>query len=341
MAIKNVLITGAAGFLGSHLMLHHLKQGDRVLGLDNFCSSQPNSDHAKMIRLMTSMPRHERSALVDCDISERDNFREAIEEFTCTAADDFDLIYNFACPASPPRYQEMPVLTMMTCVVGTEVVLDLASRHKAVLVHASTSEVYGDPDRSPQREDYKGSVNSYGPRSCYDEGKRAAEALCYDYLNSYEVDARLVRIFNTYGPHMDPYDGRVVSNFIRQALKGEKLTVYGGGTQSRSFCYVDDLIRGIVALGSLPENPRGPINIGNPNEFTIKQLAERVIMKIYGGTSFSLALDHMIVDSPLPIDDPLQRCPDISRATELLGWSPSVMLDDGLDKTIEYFRQAV
>ena len=228
-----VLITGAAGFLGSHLMLHHLRQGDVVMGIDNFCSSEPNSDHVKLIRLLCSMSQH-RGLLMEGDISSDgdDGLKCSVEEFQLEhGSAPFDVIYNFACPASPPIYQAMPVLTMMTCVVGTAAVLELAERHKAIVVHASTSEIYGDPEHSPQSEMYRGRVNSYGPRACYDEGKRAAEALCYDFLNSYEVDARLVRIFNTYGPNMDPHDGRVVSNFICQALRGEKLTMYGGGIQ--------------------------------------------------------------------------------------------------------------
>ena len=334
-----VLITGAAGFLGSHLMLHHLKKGDTVLGIDNFCSSKPNSDHVKMINLL--LKDGKRGMLMAGDISERghDGLLGCFSEFESRGlGSQFNVIYNFACPASPPIYQDMPILTMMTCVAGTEAVLSLAEKHRAILVHASTSEVYGDPDISPQHESYRGIVNSYGPRSCYDEGKRAAEALCYDYLNTYKVDARLVRIFNTYGPHMDPHDGRVVSNFINQALRGHKLTVYGGGVQSRSFCYVDDLIRGITGVAELERNPGCPINLGNPNEFTIKELAQEVIRKVYGGDKLSLALEHMIEDRPMPIDDPRQRCPDISRARELLGWEPRVHLAEGLDKTIGYFR---
>lgn len=330
-----VLVTGAAGFLGSHLMLHHLRQGDTVLGIDNYCSSEPNSDHVKLINLLCRDGRQ--GMLVMGDIVENgdDGLWGCFAEFESRGlGNQFDLIYNFACPASPPRYQEMPVLTMMTCVAGTGAVLDMAAKHRAVLVHASTSEVYGDPEHSPQQEGYRGRVNSYGPRACYDEGKRAAEALCYDYLHTYEVDARLVRIFNTYGPHMDPHDGRVVSNFICQALRGEPMTVYGDGKQSRSFCYVDDLIRGIVGVGALARNPGGPINLGNPNEFTMLELAEQVGDKVYGGR-------HMISYKPLPTDDPTQRCPDISRARELLDWEPKVQLADGLDRTIEYFRGVV
>lgn len=225
----------------------------------------------------------------------------------------------------------MPVHTMLTCVVGTEKMLALAEHHGAVMVHASTSEVYGDPMCSPQPETYRGCVNSYGPRACYDEGKRAAEALCYDYLKDYEVDARLVRIFNTFGPHMDPYDGRVVSNFIRQALRGEDLTVYGSGRQSRSFCFVTDLVRGIVALGALPKNPRTPVNVGNPKEFTVLELAQKVQDRLGG----------KLIYHPLPVDDPTQRCPDITLARSLLKWQPEVSLDFGLDQTIAYFKQVI
>jgi len=220
---------------------------------------------------------------------------------------------------------------MLTCVVGTRNMLELAKYHDAVLVHASTSEIYGDPDVSPQREAHKGSVNSYGPRACYDEGKRAAEALCFDYAWKYGVDARLVRIFNTYGPHMHPDDGRVVSNFIVQALRGEPLTIYGHGQQTRSFCYVDDLVRGIVAMGALPMNPKTPINLGNPNEFTISELANGVA-KLIGGNSVRKS-------AAMPVDDPRQRRPDITYAKDLLGWEPRVQLEEGLTKTIEYFKE--
>jgi UDP-glucuronate decarboxylase len=242
----------------------------------------------------------------------------------------FDVIYNFACPASPPRYQTTPIKTTMTCTIGVKNILDIAREDSAVVVHASTSEVYGDPDITPQPESYRGRVNPYGPRSCYDEGKRTAEALCYDYLNL-GVDARLVRIFNTYGPHMDPQDGRVVSNFINQALEGKPLTIYGDGSQTRSFCYVDDLISAIISMGRLRDNPRTPVNVGNPNEFTMKQLAELVEKKVASSSG--------AVYKELPVDDPKQRRPDISLARSLLGWEPKVQLEEGLDKTIEYFRQ--
>ena len=311
---KKVLITGSAGFLGSHLVEHHLSIGDVVHGVDNFSSSNKSSNHHK------KLVSNSNYFFVKCDISS--------QEFVGKSKNlEFDIIYNFACPASPPRYQEIPVETMMTCVTGTKNVISIAKKN-TVVVHASTSEVYGDPEISPQKESYRGSVNPYGPRSCYDEGKRAAEALCYDYRNKYDIDVRLVRIFNTYGPQMDIKDGRVVTNFIGQALKGKPLTVYGDGSQTRSFCYVSDLIRGITTLSSIGSNPGGPINIGNPNEFTVLDLAKKVKDRFGSQIEFK----------PLPVDDPLQRKPDISLAEKLLSWQPVVQLDEGLDKTIEYFR---
>lgn len=311
--MKSVLVTGVAGFLGSHIARHHLDNGDHVWGVDNFSSSKMGSRHFQ--DLMTATRFGFRNVSV-CD--------ELFESWQGR----FDTIYNFACPASPPRYQEIPIETMLTCTLGTHRVLTLAQRMKARVVHASTSEVYGDPTVSPQPETYRGCVNSYGPRSCYDEGKRAAEALCYDHLNKHGVDARLVRIFNTYGPNMDPDDGRVVSNLIMQALRGEDLTVYGDGKQTRSFCYVDDLVTGIVALGALERNPGTPVNVGNPNEFTVLELAREVQERLGG----------RIVFRDLPKDDPMQRCPDVSRARELLGWEPKVQLSEGLERTIGYFR---
>lgn len=332
---KKIMITGAAGFLGSHLMLHHLDRGDLVLGLDNFCSSERDSGHVKRIN---AAAHNSKSTLVECDISSHPQLISATS-FSTAWKGKFDLIYNFACPASPPKYQALPVETMMTCTLGMKNVLDLARRDGAVVVQASTSEVYGDPLVSPQSEDYRGCVNSYGPRSCYDEGKRAAEALCYDYLRKYGVDARLVRIFNTYGPHMDPTDGRVVSNFICQALRGEYLTVYGDGKQTRSFCYVDDLIRAIVAMGELSGNPGSPINIGNPNEFTMARLATEVVHGVYGGREDHRGAMRWLKFEKLPIDDPMQRCPSITLAKSILGWQPEVELKDGLKLTIDYFRE--
>jgi UDP-glucuronate decarboxylase len=314
--MRHVLITGSAGFLGSHLVLHHVAAGDRVYGVDNYSSSKPLSHHHRKI-IKDSGDKYLFSV---ADVSNPE-FPRLFKEIP------LDVIYNFACPASPPRYQNIPVETMMTCVAGTRNILATA-RHKTVVVHASTSEIYGDPQVSPQSESYRGQVNSYGPRSCYDEGKRAAEALCYDYRHKHGIDARLVRIFNTYGPHMDIEDGRVITNFIGQALRGEALTIYGDGSQTRSFCYVDDLIRGIISLAQSPENPGTPVNLGNPNEFTIQELAHKMQL-IFGSA---------IENKSLPIDDPLQRRPDISLAKKLFDWEPSVQLDEGLYKTIEYFK---
>jgi len=312
--MKNVLVTGAAGFLGSYLVEHHLNLGDKVYGVDNFCSSNANSNHHRVL-------------------VNRENYIFSRQDITSNiflnshAQFEFDVIYNFACPASPPRYQEIPIETMMTCVVGTNNVLNLANKN-SVVVHASTSEVYGDPAVHPQPEQYWGHVNSYGVRSCYDEGKRAAEALCFDHRNKRGIDARLVRIFNTYGPRMDPQDGRVITNLVGQALRGETMTMYGDGKQSRSFCYVTDLIRGITALASLSKNPGTPINIGNPNEFTILELAEKIQSKLGGSVSFL----------PLPKDDPKQRRPNITLAKEVLEWHPIVNLDEGLDNMISYMK---
>ena len=319
----NVIVTGAAGFLGSHLMLYHLKRGDHVLGLDNFCSSRRKSLQTDLIDVYSYTGR-----LLECDIASHEQVRSCVVRLDVSS---FDVIYNFACPASPPRYMSMPVETMMTCVAGTLNVLELAREFKCRVVHASTSEVYGDPHVSPQTESYRGHVNSYGPRACYDEGKRAAEALCFDYLNKFKTDVRLVRIFNTYGPHMDSGDGRVISNFVCQGIKGEPLTVAGNGSQTRSFCYVDDLIRGIVALGEVAENPRTPVNLGNPNEMTVMCLAHEV----------SRRFGSDIVHVPAAIDDPTQRKPDIALARELLGWEPLVDLARGLDETIEYFNSVL
>lgn len=318
-----VLITGAAGFLGSHLAFHHLERGDLVYGVDNMSTALGyDAPHFKRLK------SHDSFHFFFDNIHSPSFFEECMKLFS-----GVELIYNFACPASPPRYQERPIMTMMTCVAGTNNVLMLAEYFKARLVHASTSEVYGDPKVSPQRETYRGCVNSYGPRSCYDEGKRAAEALCFDYKMKFGVDARLVRIFNTYGPHMDPNDGRVVSNFLCQALRGEPLTIYGDGSQSRSFCYVSDLIDGITSLAALPEDPGGPVNVGNPHEFTIAQLAT-VVNELVGNNCD-------IVYKPFPVDDPLQRRPDIGLANKLFGFNPKVSLDDGLKLSLPYFRKVL
>lgn len=319
---RSVLVTGAAGFLGSHLVTHHLSNGDFVVGVDNYCTSMGN--HENKSTWQVGHIRNSNYHFVNADITSVEWMNELFHE-------KFDLIYNFACPASPPRYQALALETLMTCTLGYKNVLEVAKRSKSVVVHASTSEIYGDPLVSPQHESHWGNVNSYGIRSCYDEGKRAAEAMSWIYHNKHNVDIRLMRIFNTYGPRMDPNDGRVVSNFLSQGIQGQSLTVYGKGTQTRSFCYVDDLISGAVKLGSLEKNPKTPINIGNPSEFTIYELAQ-LVQKMY---------DVKIVFKPLPQDDPTQRKPDISKAIEILGWTPRISLQEGLYKSSSYFESVI
>jgi len=306
-----ILITGGAGFLGSHLCDRLLNEGHEILCLDNFFTGRKQN-----ISHLLSNPKFE---LMRHDVTEP--FRVEVDQ-----------IYNLACPASPPHYQYNPIKTTKTSVMGAINSLGLAKRVKARVFQASTSEVYGDPNVHPQSESYWGNVNPIGRRSCYDEGKRCAETLFFDYHRENGVDIRVVRIFNTYGPRMLPDDGRVVSNFIVQALKGENLTVYGDGSQTRSFCYVDDLIEGFVRLMN-QDKTVGPVNIGNPGEFTMLQLAELVLKKV-GGKS-------KIANLPLPADDPKQRRPDITLAKEALDWEPKVPLEEGLNRTIEYFRKAI
>ncbi|MBQ0918444.1 SDR family oxidoreductase [Hydrogenophaga aromaticivorans] len=306
---KRIMITGGAGFLGSHLSERLLNEGNDVLCVDNFYSgTKDNVSH------LVGNPHFE---LMRHDVT----FPLYVE---------VDEIYNLACPASPIHYQRDPVQTTKTSVHGAINMLGLAKRTKARIFQASTSEVYGDPEVHPQEESYWGRVNPIGIRSCYDEGKRCAETLFFDYYRQHKVEIKVVRIFNTYGPRMHPNDGRVVSNFIVQALRGEDITIYGDGSQTRSFCYVDDLIEGFVRLMASPAGVTGPINIGNPNEFTIKELAEAVLAKV-GGKS-------RLVFNPLPSDDPKQRRPDVTLAKNTLDWQPRVQLDEGLDKTIHYFR---
>ena len=305
---KRALVTGGAGFLGSHLCARLLEAGHEVLCLDNFYTGRRDN-----VRELLGSPRFE---LMRHDVT----FPLYVE---------VDQIYNLACPASPIHYQHDPVQTTKTSVHGAINMLGLAKRVKARILQASTSEVYGDPDVHPQPESYWGRVNPIGPRSCYDEGKRCAETLFFDYHRQSGVDIRVVRIFNTYGPKMHPQDGRVVSNFIVQALQGRPIEIYGDGSQTRSFCYVDDLIRGMVGFMDLEERFPGPINLGNPVEFTILQLAETIQAKL-GSRS-------KIVHRPLPADDPRQRQPDITLAKQKLGWSPTVPLEVGLDRTIQYF----
>ncbi|QDV28503.1 UDP-glucuronate decarboxylase [Planctopirus ephydatiae] len=304
-----VLVTGGAGFVGSHICDRLIERGDKVICLDNFFTGRmANIAHLK---------DHSQFQLVDHDI---------VHPITL----DADRIYNMACPASPVAYQYNPIKTIKTSTLGMINMLGLAKRCKARILQASTSEVYGDPIVHPQTEDYWGHVNPLGPRSCYDEGKRVAESLCMNYHLAHQLEIRIVRIFNTYGPRMDPNDGRVISNFITQALKGEPLTVYGDGSQTRSFCYVDDLVRGIMALMDQGIHT-GPVNIGNPGEYTMLELAEQVL-KATGSKS---TIDFR----PLPQDDPKQRCPDITRAKTMLKWEPQIPLAEGLEKTVHYYRQ--
>ena len=309
--MKRVLVTGGAGFLGSHLCDRLVDQGHDVICMDNFFTGRKTN-----VNHLREKPNFE---LVRHDVIDPFKF-------------EVDQIYNLACPASPPHYQYNPIKTTKTSVMGAINCLGLAKRVKARVFQASTSEVYGDPAVHPQPESYWGNVNPIGRRSCYDEGKRCAETLFFDYHRENHVDIRVVRIFNTYGPRMHPNDGRVVSNFIVQALKGEDLTVYGDGAQTRSFCYVDDLIEGFLRLMNQDE-VTGPINIGNPGEFTMLELAEQTL-KLVGGAS-------KIVHLPLPADDPKQRQPDISLARRHLDWEPTVPLDEGLRRTIDYFRTQV
>jgi UDP-glucuronate decarboxylase len=305
------LVAGGAGFLGSHLCDSLIGDGCRVICLDNLLTGDLDN--------IAHLAREPGFEMIESDV---------IDPLQLTTR--VDVVYNLACAASPPRYQADPVHTMMTSVVGTRNLLAIAEECGARFVQASTSEVYGDPLQHPQQEGYWGNVNPTGPRACYDEGKRAAEALCFDHLRPGRVDVRVARIFNTYGPRMHPQDGRIVSNLIVQALEGSPLTIYGSGRQTRSFCYVADLIRGLRALGDAKENPEGPINLGNPGEFTILELAALVIEMTESEAG--------LVFEALPIDDPQRRRPDISIAQDRLGWSPSVPLADGLAPTIAYFR---
>jgi UDP-glucuronate decarboxylase len=309
---RRVLVAGGAGFVGSNLIERLLDDGCHVICLDNFYTGTRTN--------VVGVVDHPRFELVEHDV---------VEPYDA----DVDEIYNLACPASPPHYQRDPVYTMKTSWLGALNLLDLAVRRGARILQASTSEVYGDPAVHPQPESYWGNVNTIGIRSCYDEGKRAAETLFFDYHRTRGADIKVVRIFNTYGPRMDPDDGRVVSNFIVQALRGEDLTVYGDGSQTRSFCFVDDLVDGLVAMMASPASVTGPVNLGNPGEFTMLELADKVLARV-GGPS-------RIVHRPLPADDPKLRRPDISAARELLGWQPTITLDEGLDRAIPYFRSRI
>jgi UDP-glucuronate decarboxylase len=309
---KKILVTGGAGFLGSHLCKRLLDEGHSVICVDNFYTSTRQN--------LEALQTHPEFELLEHDV-------------TIPLSVDVQQIYNLACPASPIHYQRDPVATTRTSVDGAIHMLDLATRTGARVLQASTSEVYGDPEVHPQQEDYWGNVNPIGIRSCYDEGKRCAETLFFDYYRQYQTDIKVARIFNTYGPRMLPDDGRVVSNFIMQALQQKDITIYGDGSQTRSFCYVDDLVEGLISLMESGDDLTGPVNLGNPGEFTILELAEKVIA-MTGSTS-------KISFEPLPEDDPTQRQPDITLARNELGWEPKVSLDEGLVPTVAYFQKLV
>ena len=300
---KKILVTGGAGFIGTNLCNRLVADGHEVTALDNLMSSKRFPEGVKTFKE---------------DVKEADGIW-----------DNFDQIYHLACPASPPRYQADPIDTMMTNVVGTNKMLELADDVGARILFTSTSEIYGEPEVSPQPETYRGNVNPIGIRACYDEGKRAAETLMYDYQRQHGVDVRVARIFNTFGPHMDLEDGRVVTNFIRQILKNERVTIYGSGEQTRSFCYVDDMVDGLISL--MESDYTQPVNLGNPEEITISQLLEEIEILLPGYTPDYVGL-------PLPADDPTQRCPDISLAKQVLGWKPKISRIVGLQKTVEYAK---
>ena len=307
---KRVLVTGGAGFIGAHLCRRLVAEGNDVLCVDNFYTGTRENV---------------------ADLLASPNFELLRHDVTFPLFVEVDEIYNLACPASPVHYQNNPVQTTKTSVHGAINMLGLAKRVRARILQASTSEVYGDPTTHPQTEEYWGNVNPIGPRACYDEGKRCAETLFFDYYRQHRLRIKVARIFNTYGPYMHPNDGRVVSNFVMQALRGEPITLYGDGSQTRSFCYVSDLVEGLVRLMNSADELTGPINLGNPNEMTVREMAE-VVVRQCGSRS-------RITFAPLPADDPKQRQPDITKAQQLLGWRPTVALADGLAPTIEYFRR--
>ena len=307
-----ILLTGAAGFLGSHISKKLIDNDHEVIGLDDLSTGS--------FKNIEQLINHAKYSFIEHDV--RISYQANV-----------DAILNFACPASPVNYQKDPVRTIETNFLGMINMLHLAKETGARIIQASTSEIYGDPTQSPQKESYWGNVNPIGIRSCYDEGKRAAETLCFDYKRQHNLDTRVIRIFNTYGPNMAIGDGRVVSNFIIQALRNESINIYGDGKQTRSFCYVSDLVEGIYKLLQLDKNPETPINLGNPNEFTILELA-KVVIEITNSNS-------EIVNNPLPLDDPKQRCPDISLAKSTLNWKPTIELREGIEKTAAYFKQII
>ena len=313
--MKTILVTGGTGFLGSNLCIRLIREGEKVICVDN--------NYTGRLSNVESIINHPNFTFIEHDICEPLEIEEKINQ-----------IYNMACPASPPAYQgNYSIKTTKTCVIGAINMLELAKKHGARILQTSTSEVYGEPQVHPQVESYRGNVNPIGIRACYDEGKRCAESLFFDYHRHEGVDIKVIRIFNTYGPNMDPNDGRVVSNFICQALSGQDITIYGQGNQTRSFCYVDDLTEAMIRMMNSPAGFTGPVNTGNPGEFTIKELAEMVVAKV-GGKS-------KIVYRDLPSDDPTQRRPDITLAKSKLGWEPRIKLSEGLDKTIAYFKTQI
>jgi UDP-glucuronate decarboxylase len=319
--MKNVIIFGAAGFIGTNLTKHFLENGDKVLAFDNFSTSDPLN-----ISQFDNYLLDNQFYFVQADIVNNiSTINEYIKYFYFN--EQVDEIYNLACPASPPKYQATPIHTLDTC-IAVKNICEIALDLHAKLLHASTSEIYGDPLQHPQPEEYRGNVNTIGPRSCYDEGKRVAETYCYEY-RKLGLDVKLIRIFNTYGPYMNPEDGRVVSNFIMQALRNEDITIYGDGLQTRSFQYIDDLIKGMLKI--MQSDSFGPFNVGNPGEFTMIELAEKVLKYIPESTS-------KLVYRDLPKDDPTKRKPNIEKIYNELGWLPQIILDEGLQKTIEYFK---
>lgn len=312
--MKTILVTGGAGFIGSHLCEALLARGEKVICVDNFLTSSREN--------IEPFLTHSNFSLIVHDIIEPLFIDEKI-----------DMVVNLACPASPVHYQENAIRTIKANTIGMINILGLAKKHEAVLLQASTSEVYGDPLEHPQTEEYRGNVSCVGPRACYDEGKRCAETLCFDYHRSHGLRVKVIRIFNTYGPRMLPNDGRVVSNFIVQALRGEPITIYGDGSQTRSFCFVDDLVRGIISMLFSADHITGPINLGNPTEYSIRDLAHTIIRMTSSASP--------VIEKTLPVDDPTRRKPDISKAKEVLGWEPAVPLEEGLEKAIEYFKSKV
>lgn len=309
---KRILVTGGAGFVGSNICARLLEQGHHVVCMDNFSTGAEQNVAALLDNARFSLLR---------------------QDITQAIAVDVDQIYNLACPASPIHYQADPIGTLKTSVVGALNILELSRQRNIPVLQASTSEVYGDPHVHPQSESYWGNVNPIGPRACYDEGKRSAETLFFDYRRQFGLPVKVARIFNTYGPRMHPNDGRVVANFVVQALSGRDLTIYGDGTQTRSFCYVDDLVAGLIAMMNSGPEVTGPINLGNPEEFTIRELAD-IVLELTNSSS-------RIVHQPLPTDDPRQRLPDIAKAERLLGWAPTIRLREGLVRTIAYFETVV